>query len=129
VDKVQDQLESAGLKVWRDAKDLWPGDLWKTKIRQAIEQESLGFVPCFSSQLAVRKKSFMYAELRIAADEYRQRSPDIPWIFPTFLERVDPPSIYLGAGMTFGDLNWTNLYEDWDSEIRRLVASLTALLE
>ncbi|MFQ5968061.1 MAG: toll/interleukin-1 receptor domain-containing protein [Acidimicrobiia bacterium] len=37
VDRLQAQLEGVGLQVWRDVKDLWPGDVWKLKIQEMIE--------------------------------------------------------------------------------------------
>jgi hypothetical protein len=129
VDHLQSDLEGAGLVVWRDVKNIWPGEVWKTKIRSAIEQDSLGFVPCFSKQSMTRGRSYMYGELRLAADEYRQRNPDIPWMFPTLLDDVRPPALNLGAGETLDDLNWTRLYADWDTEMARLIVSLKKLLD
>ena len=40
-------LESAGIRVWRDTADLWPGKDWRVKIRQAITDNALVFVACF----------------------------------------------------------------------------------
>jgi hypothetical protein len=36
VDRLQAMLEAAGVRVWRDTADLWPGEDWRAKIRHAI---------------------------------------------------------------------------------------------
>jgi hypothetical protein len=37
VDWLQARLERAGIPVWRDVRDLWPGDVWKRRIQDAVE--------------------------------------------------------------------------------------------
>ncbi|HCU91459.1 MAG TPA: hypothetical protein DHU96_01330 [Actinobacteria bacterium] len=44
VDELQERLEPAGVRVWRDTADLWPGEDWRAKIRQAITQNALVFM-------------------------------------------------------------------------------------
>ena len=39
VDQLQQVLEAAGIRVWRDTADLWPGEDWRAKIRQAIQED------------------------------------------------------------------------------------------
>ena len=34
--------------MWRDTADLWPGEDWRAKIRQAIICNALVFIACFS---------------------------------------------------------------------------------
>jgi hypothetical protein len=128
VDKLQRQLEAAGFNVWRDVKNLWPGDLWKQKLRIAIKENALAFVPCFSEATAARLKSTMFEELTWAAEEYRRRTPDRPWIFPVFFDDVSPPDVDLGADRTLHDLQWTLLYQDWNGQLNRLVQALRRLL-
>jgi hypothetical protein len=60
VDHLQDNLEAGGLAVWRDVKNLWPGDVWKQKIEVAIRNETLAFVPCFSHASVSRPSSTMF---------------------------------------------------------------------
>jgi len=48
VNRLQSILEAAGIRVWRDTKDLWPGDDWEARIREAIRDNALVFVACFS---------------------------------------------------------------------------------
>lgn len=48
VDVLQRALETARVGVWRDTSDLWPGDDWRAKIREAIARNALIFIACFS---------------------------------------------------------------------------------
>ena len=47
VDQLQQALETAGIPVWRDTADLWPGEDWQAKIRQAIIANALVLSPAF----------------------------------------------------------------------------------
>ena len=47
VDQLQQALEAAGIPVWRDTADLWPGEDWQAKIRQAITANALVLSPAF----------------------------------------------------------------------------------
>jgi hypothetical protein len=41
VERLQQALQEAGIPVWRDKTDLWPGEDWQAKIREAITDHSL----------------------------------------------------------------------------------------
>lgn len=75
VDRLQVALEAAGIQVWRDTAQLWPGEDWREKIRQAIAGNALAFVACFSRSGLARGKSYQYEELVLAVDELRLRRP------------------------------------------------------
>lgn len=124
VTRIQLALEAQGLTVWRDVTDLWPGELWKTEIRNAIQVDSLAFVPCFSAESALRDTSMMYEELGWAAEQHRRVKPGLSWIFPVLLDDVGVPEIDLGMGQTLGDIQWAKLFENWDSETKRLVSAI-----
>lgn len=57
-DMLQDMLEVAGIPVWRDRDRLWPGQDWRTQVRDAIAHDALVLIACFSSNSAARQKSF-----------------------------------------------------------------------
>src|SRR5688572_12148291 len=82
VDALQEALEAAGVEVWRDTKDLWPGQDWAARIRAAIKADALAFVACFSTNSQAREKSYQNEELLIAVDEYRLRPPTTQWLLP-----------------------------------------------
>ena len=127
VDAIQSRIEEAGIPVWRDVKDLWPGEVWKRKLREAITAKALAVIPCFSSNTAKRPRSTMFEELSWAAEEFRRRRPDVPWLFPVLLDPGDPPPLDLGGGLTLADLQWTELHHDHDGGVHRLIAALRRL--
>ena len=43
VDRLQEALEAAGISVWRDTANLWPGEDWRRKIRDAITNTFITF--------------------------------------------------------------------------------------
>src|SRR5215831_7196504 len=80
VDLLEKFLESNGIPVWRDTGRLWPGEDWRTKIREAIAADSLAFVACFSKNSESRTKSYQRDELLLAIEQLRLRSPDHPYL-------------------------------------------------
>jgi len=82
VDRLQGILESAGVTVWRDTEDLWPGQDWRLEIRRAITNGSFAFLACFSSNSAERETSYQNEELILAVEQMRLRPPGRPWLVP-----------------------------------------------
>src|SRR5215470_15827025 len=58
VDWLQAVLEDAGIRVWRDKANLWPGDDWRVVIRRAISEGTLVFLACFSTASMARRQSW-----------------------------------------------------------------------
>ncbi|MBB2975106.1 hypothetical protein FHX49_000647 [Microbacterium endophyticum] len=100
VDELQEALESAGVRVWRDTQDLWPGEDWQAKIRAAIKADSIAFIACFSSAASRREKSYQYAELALAVDEYQLRPPATSWLFTVRFDECPIPEYSLVGGKT-----------------------------
>ena len=98
VDELQQAFESAGIRVWRDTRDLWPGEDWREKIRDAITRNALVFIACFSRESSSRAKSYQNEELTLAVEEIRQRPPKIPWLIPVRLDNCDIPDLDIGGG-------------------------------
>lgn len=98
VDALQEALETVGIKVWRDVSDLWPGEDWQHKIREAIQSDSLAFIACFSSATDAREKSYQFEELTLAVEEYRLRPPGSAWLFTVRLSECSIPHYDLGGG-------------------------------
>ena len=98
VDELQESLEAAGIQVWRDTRDLWPGEDWQGKIRAAIKADSLAFIACFSSAGEKREKSYQYEELTLAVEEYRLRRPSASWLFTVRFDECSIPEFDLGGG-------------------------------
>jgi hypothetical protein len=130
VDQLQRVLEAAGIPVWRDTDtDLWPGDDWQLRIRQAITRDALVFIACFSSNSTRRTKSFQNEELALAIAQFRLRQPDLPWLLPVRLDDCIVPDIDIGGGRTLASIQPTDLFgKRRDEGIARLVASVLRIL-
>lgn len=129
VDALQKTLEEAGIPVWRDTSSLWPGENWNSKIRTAINSNSLVFIACFSTHTAARQRSYQNEELLLAIDQVRQRRPDDPWLIPVRLDDCDVPDFDLGAGRTLASINRADLFgPNRDQATRRLVEAVRRLL-
>jgi hypothetical protein len=122
-------LEAAGIQVWRDRDQLWPGEEWKIQIRRAIQRDALAFIACFSENTAMRAKSYQNEELVLAVSEYRLRPPGRPWLFPVRFSDVDMPEFDLGAGKTLDALQRTDLFgAARESGLARLALSISRVI-
>lgn len=129
VDRLQDILAAAGIRVWRDTEDLWPGQDWKTEIRSAITSGSLAFIACFSEHTQARETSYQNEELILAVDQVRLRAPGKAWLIPVRFADCTPPEFDLGAGRTLGSLQRVDLFDtSWELGAARLVAAVLRIL-
>jgi TIR domain-containing protein len=129
IDRLQQTLEAAGVSVWRDKADLWPGEDWRTKIRRTITDNALVFLACFSSQSGARKKSYQNEELLLAIEQLRLRRPDDPWLIPVRFDDCDIPDLDIGGGRTLASIQWVDLFDDRrDAGIARLVRTILRIL-
>ena len=120
IDRLCQELKSHSIQFWRDRDDIDSGARWKQEIRRAIQQGGF-FIACFSKEYTTRDKTYMNEELTIAIDALRQRPTDRAWFIPVKLNECEIPDRDIGGGETLRDLQHVNLYEDWDSCIRRIV--------
>ena len=100
VDQLQRALRAAGIPVWRDTEDLWPGEDWRKKIRHAISQNALVFIACFSQASLARAKSYQNEELTLAIEQLRRRPQDDLWLIPVRLDKCEIPDLDIGGGRT-----------------------------
>lgn len=129
VDRLESRLVDAGIQVWRDKKDLWPGDHWRTGIRRAITDGTLVFLACFSSASLARPRSLQNEELSLAVEEMRLRPPDEPWLIPIRFDNCDIPDIDIGPGRTLRSVQRSDLFGDnADAQAARLVAAIKRIL-
>ena len=120
VDRLCQELTSRGIEVWLDRNDINPGSRWKQEIRTAI-REGAFFIACFSREYNHSHKTYMNEELTIAIEELRQRPTDRVWFIPVKLNRCKIPDRNVGADETLKDLQYVNLYKDWDAGIQRII--------
>jgi hypothetical protein len=130
VDQLQQELEAAGIPVWRDTADLWPGEDWRAKIRQAIIGNALVFIACFSQASVSRRRSFQNDELALAIEQLRLRRPDDPWLIPVRLDECDIPDHDIGGGRTLASIQRVDLFGDRSGgAVERLIAAIRRILE
>ena len=129
VDQLQRNLEAAGIAVWRDTADLWPGEDWRATIRRAITDNALVFIACFSSQSAARVTSYQYEELTLAIEQLRRRRPDIPWLIPVRFDDCPVPDLDLGPGRTLNSIQRADLFGGLrEAQMTRLLVIVQRLL-
>jgi ATP-dependent Clp protease ATP-binding subunit ClpB len=129
-DRLQQVLEAAGVRVWRDTADLWPGQDWRAKIRHAITKDSLVFLACFSKKSVSRETSYQNEELTLAIDQIRLRRPDQPWLIPIRFDDCDIPDLDLGGGRSLGLIQRADLFGDHiDDATGRLISIVHQILK
>jgi hypothetical protein len=125
VDRLERALREAGIPVWRDTSDLWPGEDWRAKIRAAITDGALAFIACFSSRSTGRAKGYQYEELALAVEEARLRPPGAVWLIPVRFDDCLVPDVYIGGGRTLSGIHRVDLFGDaFDRESARLVEAV-----
>jgi TIR domain len=129
VDRLQWALQDAGIRVWRDTVDLWPGEDWRRKIRQAITSDTLVFLACFSRKSLARVRSYQNEELTLAIEQLRQRRPDEPWIIPVRFDECEIPDVDIGGGRSLASIQRADLFgERFDEGAARLIQAVVRLL-
>ena len=111
-DQLQQVLQAAGVRVWRDTADIRPGDDWRMMIRRAILDNALVFLACFSRNSLARLRSYQNEELTLAIDQLRQRRPGEPWLIPVRFDDCEIPDIDIGGGRSFGSIQRADLSGD-----------------
>jgi hypothetical protein len=129
VERLQSALEIAGVRVWRDTADLWPGQDWRTEIRRAITDNALVFIACFSHASLARRKTYQNEELAVAVEQLRLRRPDDPWLIPVRLDNCDILDREIGGGRTLRSIQRADLFTGrFDQGVARLVTAVLRIL-
>ena len=130
VDGLQRTLQDAGIPVWRDTTDLWPGEDWRANIRRAITDNALVFVACFSHASVARGKSYQNEELALAIEQMRLRRPDDPWLIPVRLDECRIPEWDIGGGRTLTSIQRVDLFGDRSGDgAARLAGAILRILQ
>lgn len=98
VDMLQRVLEAAGIRIWRDTADLWPGEDWRSRIRRAITDNALALIACFSQSSVSRERSYQNEELVLAIEQLRLRRQDDSWLIPVRFDDCVIPDWEIGGG-------------------------------
>lgn len=128
-DELQNLLESAGIRIWRDTADLWPGQDWRAEIRRAISESALVFLACFSRQTAGLRMSYQNEELALAVAQMQRMRPEDSWLIPVRFDECEVPDRDLGGGRTLTSIQRADLFGDYaDRASARLVATIQRIL-
>ena len=128
-DRLQQVLEAAGVHVWRDTADLWPGQDWHERCR-AIIKDSLVFLACFSTKSVSRETSYQNEELNLAVEQMRIRRPGQPWLIPVRFDDCDIPDLDLGGGHRLGSIQRVDFSGDHiNVATARLVSAIHRILK
>jgi uncharacterized protein YjbI with pentapeptide repeats len=128
VDQLVSVLQAASIPVWKDTENVWPGEDWKQEIREAIEDGSLAFIACFSTNSAQKTKTYMNAELNLAVEQIRLMRPGHVWLLPVRLDDCELPRLDLGGGRTLDSLQRIDLFgPKREANLARLVAAVMAI--
>ena len=129
VDQLEQVLRDAGIPVWRDRSALWPGEDWREKIREAITDDALVFIACFSTNSLARARSYQNEELVLAVEQLRLRRPEQPWLIPVRLDDCELPDLEVGGGRRLSSHQWVDVFGDGFNEgAARLVAAIRRIL-
>jgi hypothetical protein len=128
-DRLQRTLEAAGIPVWRDTAELWPGEDWRAKIRRSITDHTLVFIACFSRAGIARGKSYQNEEVLLAIEQLRLRPPDTGWLIPVRFDECEIPDYDIGPGRTLASIQRADLFgTQSDENAQRLVRIILATL-
>lgn len=128
VDRLEQELKNAGIKVWRDKNDIGFGTDWRMEIKNAISEGAFAFLACFSNNSEARETSVQRDELILAAEQMRLRPLGKTWLIPMRFDDCEIPEYPIGADRTFRSLNWTDLFDGEWPNLGRLLVQLGDLL-
>ena len=120
VEKIAENLTSYGIEVWLDKNSIKPGERFKLAIRDAIQKGSF-FIACFSAEYNKRNLSYMNEELNEAVEILRMRDRINPWFIPIKINECEIPNWPIGGGETLRDLQYIELYKNWEAGLLRLL--------
>src|SRR5262249_27052645 len=116
VDRLYHALSSHGFGPWMDIRKLLPGQNWPRSIETAIDTSDY-FVACFSTQ-SVNRWGGVQSEIRDALDCARRVPIDEIFIVPVRLDACRVPRSIQR------ELQYVDLFPEWDQGIGRLIATL-----
>ncbi len=115
-ERLAGALERAGFAAWLDNRKLLPGQNWPRAIENAIECSQF-FVACFSRN-SVNKWGGFPAEIRYALDCARRVPLDEIFLVPVRFNACRVPRPIQR------ELQYIDLFPDWDKGLERLLATL-----
>ena len=128
--RLVEELRGAGVEVWWDKEGLRAqgGARWKKAIEKAIGDGDY-FVACFSDAYWEKAaKSYMSIEIATAIERLRYAPPEARWFIPVRLANCPVPEYAISPDgapeETLADLQWIDLWKDWDAGVREVIESI-----
>jgi len=115
--RIYKALAECQIKCWLDKKCMKPGVNWRAAIRQAMK-DSRYFLAVLSTS-SVTDRGYMLGEIADALGILKEYAEDQPYLIPVRLNAVIPKS-----HAVLQDLNWLDMFPDWDQGIERLAEVL-----
>lgn len=129
-DALSRLLTENGIPVWRDTEDLWPGEDWRARIREAITEGAFAFIPIFTSTSVAKGVSGQAEELYLAAEEMRRRLPGVTWLVPVRFDECTLPKLDLGGGRVLDDIQRADLFgPNANQQAERLVEAVRRIID
>jgi len=129
VDLLHEALADAGIAVWRDTAELWPGEDWREKIRQAIRHDAVAFVACFSRAAVQRDKSMQFEELNWAIEVFRGYRLGVSWLIPVRFDDCEIPDVEIGSGRSLSSLQRADLFgEGQHEQTKRVIGAVMRMI-
>ena len=104
VDRVAARLESLGLDVWLDRRQLEPGDAYDRKIRRNIKECAL-FVPLISANAEARAEGYFRLEWHLAHERTLTMAPNVRFLLPVVIDAAKPYNDSVPE--SFNAVQWT----------------------
>jgi hypothetical protein len=114
--RLYGDLERLGHPPWFDRMSLTAAQRWKPAILRAIR--TADFVVVLLSRKSTNRRGFLNREITEALDILAEQPESRPYLIPVMLEDCEAPHIALA------DLQWVNLYPDWDEGLRQIVKAV-----
>jgi hypothetical protein len=120
INQICTKFKENGIHYWLDRDRIEPGKLWKHSIKDAISNGAY-FLACFSKEYEDKSETYMNEEILVAIDILRKKGLYAGWFIPIKLSPCNLPPLEIGAGLALEDIQYLNLYEDWNLGLERLV--------
>jgi hypothetical protein len=117
--RLYNELRESGFEPWMDRENLIPGQKWKEKIIEAI-QNSRFFIVLLSKN-SISKKGFVQKELKEALDVLDLYPASEIYLVPV---RLDDSQI---SHSTLSNIQCVDMFPNWDDGFKKIKASLTII--
>jgi len=123
VERLRDSLQQFKVDTWLDRDSIEPGSNWRKALSNAIQKGSF-FLACFSQESINKPQSYMEEEIRLAIKELNSTIIKKQWFIPIRFSECDIPSLPLSDGRDIRDIQWIDMFPDWDSGMRLLINAI-----